>query len=100
MFRMTRAIRVGFTPLNKQVLLERVTAATETKAGIMIPQKAQAKVNEAKVVAVANETKDWAPAVKAGDMVLLREWGGQTVKIDGVEYTLMREDDILGVLLA
>eukprot|EP01064_Diplonema_japonicum_P037447 TRINITY_DN875_c0_g5_i1.p1 TRINITY_DN875_c0_g5~~TRINITY_DN875_c0_g5_i1.p1 ORF type:complete len:100 (+),score=37.11 TRINITY_DN875_c0_g5_i1:63-362(+) len=98
MFRATRSAFVKFTPLNKQVLLERVAPAATTQAGIMIPQAAQAKANEAKIVAVAPETKDWAATVKVGDMVLLREWGGQTVKVDGTEYTLMREDDILGVL--
>eukprot|EP01061_Rhynchopus_euleeides_P027612 TRINITY_DN448_c0_g1_i1.p4 TRINITY_DN448_c0_g1~~TRINITY_DN448_c0_g1_i1.p4 ORF type:complete len:101 (+),score=53.06 TRINITY_DN448_c0_g1_i1:129-431(+) len=100
MFRMTRAALVGFKPLNKQVLLERVAPAQTTAAGILIPQAAQQKGNEAKVVGVAAETKDWAPTVKEGDMVLLREWGGQTVKVDGSEYTLMREDDILGVISA
>ena len=98
MFRMTRAAMVGFKPLNKQVLLERIAPAQETSAGIMIPQAAQQKANEAKVVAVAAETKDWSASVQEGDMVLLREWGGQVVKISGKEYTLMREDDIMGVI--
>ena len=98
MFRLTRLVNVAFTPLNKQVLLSRATPATETAAGIMIPQAVQQKANEAKVVAVANETKDWSPSVKVDDMVLLREWGGQTVKLEGEEFVLMEEADLLGVL--
>jgi len=102
MLRLTRrALSVKFTPLNKQVLLERINPATETKSGILIPQKAQQKTNEGVVVAVANATEGkeaWTPSVKNGDRVLLREWGGQTVKLEDKEYVLMREDDLLGVL--
>ena len=98
MFRLTRVAATKFTPLNKQVLLSRATPATETASGIMIPQAVQQSSNEAKVVAVANETKDWSPSVKVNDMVLLREWGGQTVKLDGEEFVLMGEKDLLGVL--
>ncbi|KAJ9462966.1 10 kDa heat shock protein [Diplonema papillatum] len=97
MFRVTKAIRSTFTPLNKQVLLQRAAPPAATSAGILIPQSAQQKENEATVKAVAPETKDWASQVKVGDRVLLREWGGQVVKVDGTEYTLMREDDLLGV---
>ena len=99
MFRASRAVlNVSFKPLNKQVLLDRIQPAQTTSAGILIPQAAQQKANEAKVVAIAPETKDWAPSVQVGDLVLLREWGGQVVKINGTEYTLMKEDDLLGVL--
>ncbi|KAJ9454858.1 10 kDa chaperonin [Diplonema papillatum] len=100
MMRATRTLCSSFKPLNKQVLVRRKVPEQQTSAGIMIPQAAQQKANEALIVAVAGETKDWSPSVAVGDSVLLREWGGQVVKIDGEELTLMREEDILGVISA
>ena len=70
----------------------------ETKTGILIPEQAQGKLNEGTVVAVATGTKDWKPAVKVGDTVLLNEYGGTAVKLEGVEMHLFAEDQLLGVI--
>ncbi|XP_055696610.1 10 kDa heat shock protein, mitochondrial [Lutzomyia longipalpis] len=89
-------------PLLDRVLVQRAEAITKTKGGIVIPEKAQAKVLQATVVAVGpgarNKKGDHIPmAVKVGDQVLLPEFGGTKVELqdDSKEYHLFRESDIL-----
>ncbi|XP_055697574.1 10 kDa heat shock protein, mitochondrial [Phlebotomus papatasi] len=89
-------------PLLDRVLVQRAEAITKTKGGIVIPEKAQAKVLQATVVAVGpgarNKNGDHIPpAVKVGDSVLLPEFGGTKVELadDNKEYHLFRESDIL-----
>uniref|UniRef100_A0A1L8DTZ7 10 kDa heat shock protein, mitochondrial n=1 Tax=Nyssomyia neivai TaxID=330878 RepID=A0A1L8DTZ7_9DIPT len=89
-------------PLLDRVLVQRAEAITKTKGGIVIPEKAQAKVLQATVVAVGpgarNKKGDHIPmAVKVGDQVLLPEFGGTKVDLqdDSKEYHLFRESDIL-----
>eukprot|EP00759_Apiculatamorpha_spiralis_P011054 PhF_6_TR18525/c0_g1_i1/m.27062/K04078/groES, HSPE1; chaperonin GroES len=97
MFRFSSRLNKTIQPLGKRVLVRRVEAAKETKSGILIPEQAQGRVNEGKVVAVAEATKDWEPKVQMGDTVLLPEFGGTSVKIDGVEMSFFNEDQLLGV---
>ncbi|KAK6482972.1 10 kDa heat shock protein [Huso huso] len=93
-----------FLPLFDRVLVERLAAETVTKGGIMLPEKSQGKVLQATVLAVGpgNRTKagDLQPvSVKAGDRVLLPEYGGTKVTLDDKEYFLFRDGDILGKYL-
>ncbi|XP_064614184.1 10 kDa heat shock protein, mitochondrial-like [Liolophura sinensis] len=90
-----------FLPMFDRVLVERLVAETKTKGGIMIPEKAQGKVVEATVVAVGagartDEGKVLPPSVKAGDKVLLPEYGGTKVVLEEKEYFLFRDGDLLG----
>ncbi|HVM97389.1 MAG TPA: co-chaperone GroES [Candidatus Acidoferrales bacterium] len=90
-------------PLQDRVLVERIEAEQKTKSGIIIPDTAKEKPQEGKVVAVGkgkvNESgKVIAPNVKAGDRILFGKYSGSEIKLDGSEYLIMREDDILGVL--
>ncbi|KAK6040292.1 chaperonin GroS [Cooperia oncophora] len=92
----------SFKPLHDRVLVERVAAETKTKGGIMLPEKAQGKVLEATVIAVGpgarNEKGDLIPmCVKSGDHVLLPEYGGTKVIVEEKEYSIFREQDLLGV---
>ena len=85
-------------PLGERVLVKRTLAAKETKAGILIPEQIAGKVNEGTVVSVAAASKDWTPSVKAGDVVLLPDFGGHAVKIEGEEFHLFDEGTLLGVV--
>ena len=90
-------------PLQDRVLIRRVDPETKTIGGIFIPDTAQEKPMEGKVVAVGPGTRDDAGKlhpldVKAGDRVLFGKWSGTEVKIDGQELLIMKESDIMGVL--
>ncbi|CBZ27882.1 putative 10 kDa heat shock protein [Leishmania mexicana MHOM/GT/2001/U1103] len=98
MFRFTVPALKKLQPLGQRVLVKRVEAAKQTKAGILIPEQVAAKVNEGTVVAVAAGSKDWTPTVKVGDTVLLPEYGGSSVKVEGQEFFLYDESVLLGVL--
>lgn len=90
-------------PLNDRILLERIEAEQKTAGGIIIPDNAKEKPVEGKVVAVGNgktlENGSRVPlSVKVGDTVLFGKWGGNEVKINGKEYLLMKEDEVLAVV--
>jgi chaperonin GroES len=90
-------------PLNDRVLVQRMEEETKTKGGIIIPDTAKEKPAEGKIVAVGNgrlgdDGKRIALEVKKGDRVLFSKYGGTEVKVDGEEYLIMREDDILGII--
>uniref|UniRef100_A0A3Q2ZPH1 10 kDa heat shock protein, mitochondrial n=1 Tax=Kryptolebias marmoratus TaxID=37003 RepID=A0A3Q2ZPH1_KRYMA len=87
-----------FLPLLDRVLVERLTAETVTKGGIMLPEKSQGKVLQATVVAVGPGSKgNLQPiSVKVGEKVLLPEYGGTKVILDDKDYFLFRDGDILG----
>ncbi|XP_013881890.1 10 kDa heat shock protein, mitochondrial isoform X2 [Austrofundulus limnaeus] len=90
-----------FLPLFDRVLVQRLTAETVTKGGIMLPEKAQGKVLQATVVAVGpgsvNQKGNVQPvSVKVGEKVLLPEYGGTKVVLDDQDYFLFRDGDILG----
>lgn len=90
-------------PLHDRVIIERIEAETKTAGGIIIPDTAQEKPSEGKVVAVGNGTRDEsgklvALDVKKGDKILFEKWGGNEIKIDGKDLLIMKESAILAVL--
>ena len=90
-------------PLGERVLLKRIEEAEQVRGGIIIPDSAKEKSQEAEVVALGTGKKDESGKavpfnVKKGDKVLLPQYGGTPVKIDGVEYILVEEDSILGIV--
>ncbi|MEC8727815.1 MAG: co-chaperone GroES [Candidatus Puniceispirillales bacterium] len=92
-----------FRPLHDRVLVERVEQETKTASGIIIPDTAKEKPMQGVIKAVGSgnrdETGKLVPLdVKAGDSVLFGKYSGTEVKIDGTEYLIMRESDILGVM--
>ena len=90
-------------PLHDRILVKRVEEETKTKGGIIIPDSAKEKPFEGEVVDVGNgkKTEDGkvvALDVKAGDRILFSKYAGSDIKIDDVEYMIMREEDVLGVI--
>ncbi|HQL01737.1 MAG TPA: co-chaperone GroES [Smithellaceae bacterium] len=90
-------------PLQDRIIVKRLEEETKTKGGIIIPDTAKEKPIEGKIIAVGKgkvteEGKVLPLDVKVGDKVLFSKYGGTEVKIDGEEYLIMREDDILGVI--
>jgi chaperonin GroES len=91
-------------PLRDRVLLERVVEESEQRVGgIIIPDTAKEKPQQGKVIAVGsgrvNDKGDVLPLdVKAGDTVLFGKYSGSEIKVDGKEYLIVREDEILGVV--
>ncbi|XP_066301347.1 10 kDa heat shock protein, mitochondrial-like [Branchiostoma lanceolatum] len=100
---MARALK-SFIPLFDRVLVQKLAAETTTKGGIMLPEKAVGKVLDATVVAVGPGSRNSSGelvvcSVKAGDRVLLPEYGGTKLKLEDQEYHLFRDGDILGKFL-
>jgi len=92
-----------FRPLHDRVLVRRIDAEEKTAGGIIIPDTAKEKPQEGEVVAAGpgarNEQGQLIPIdVKAGDRVLFGKWSGTEVKIDGQDYLIMKESDLLGVV--
>tara|TARA_R110000765_G_scaffold50568_1_gene102659 strand:+ start:373 stop:663 length:291 start_codon:yes stop_codon:yes gene_type:complete len=92
-----------FRPLHDRVLVRRVEADTKTAGGIIIPDSAQEKPSEGKVIAVGNGLKDdngkATPLdVKKGDKILFGKWSGTEVTVEGEELIIMKESDILGII--
>ncbi len=90
-------------PLQDRILVQRVEEETKTKGGIIIPDTAKEKPAEGKVKAVGNgkvgdDGKRVALEIKVGNRILFGKYSGTEVKIDGEEYLIMREDDVLGVI--
>jgi chaperonin GroES len=90
-------------PLHDRILVKRLEEEQKTKGGIIIPDTAKEKPMEGEVVAVgkgkiAEDGKVIKLDVAAGDKILFSKYGGTEVKIDGVDYLIMREDDILGII--
>jgi len=90
-------------PLNDRLLVKRLAEVTQTASGIIIPDSAKEKPAEGEVVAVgpgkvADNGERVALQVKEGDRVLFSKYGGTDVKLDGEDYLIMREDDILGIM--
>ena len=92
-----------FKPLHDRVLIEVLDSSEKTAGGIIIPDTAQKKPQEGKVVAVGGggaKTEDGKLIpmdVKVGDKVLFGKWSGTEIKIDGKEYSIMKESDIMGI---
>ena len=92
-----------FRPLHDRVLIRRIEEAETVRGGIIIPDSAKEKPQEGEAVAVGNgkvldSGQRIALEVKAGDRVLFGKYSGTEIKLDGEEYLILREDDILGVI--
>jgi len=90
-------------PLHDRILVQRVEEVTTTKGGIIIPDTAKEKPAEGKVIAVGNgkigeDGKKIPLDIKKGDRILFGKYSGTEVKIEGDEYLIMREDDVLGII--
>ena len=94
---------VKFRPLHDRVLVKALDNETKTKGGIIIPDTAKEKPQEGKIIAVGpggrDESGKLTPLdVKAGDRVLFGKWSGTEIKLDGEDYLIMKESDIMGVV--
>jgi chaperonin GroES len=94
---------IKIRPLHDRVLVQRVEAEEKSSGGIIIPDTAKEKPQEGKVIAVGKgkrkEDGSLLPMdVKEGDRILFSKYSGSDIKLDGKEYVIMREEDILGVL--
>ncbi|EJW12015.1 Heat shock protein 60 family co-chaperone GroES [Rhodovulum sp. PH10] len=92
-----------FRPLHDRVVVERIEAEEKTAGGIIIPDSAKEKPQQGRIVAVGPGGRDEAGKLipldlQVGDKVLFGKWSGTEVKLDGVEYLIMKESDIMGVL--
>ena len=90
-------------PLNDRIMVKRLEEEEKTKGGIIIPDSAKEKPAEGEIIAVGNgklnDKNERVPLeVKPGDRVLFSKYGGTDVKLDGEDYLIMREDDILGIV--
>jgi chaperonin GroES len=93
-----------FRPLHDRVVIQRIEAAAKSAGGIIIPDTAQEKPQQGRVTAVGPGGRDESGKlipidVKVGDRILFGKWSGTEVKIEGVEYLIMKESDIMGVLV-
>ncbi|MBE1237528.1 co-chaperone GroES [Phaeovibrio sulfidiphilus] len=94
---------MNFRPLHDRVLVERLEGEEKTAGGIIIPDTAKEKPMEGKVIAVGSgvrgeDGKLVALDVKPGDRILFGKWSGTEVKLDGKEYLIMKESDIMGIV--
>ena len=99
----TSSATTTFTPLHDRILVRRLEETETIRGGIIIPDSAKEKPQQGKVIAAGNgKAKDDGKRVpldvKAGDTILFGKYSGQEIKIDGEEYLIMREDEVLGVI--
>ena len=97
------ATKVALRPLHDRILVERIEEGEQKIGGIIIPDTAKEKPQQGKVIAVGagkadKDGKRIALDVKAGDTILFGKYSGQEIKIEGNEYLIMREDEVLGVV--
>jgi chaperonin GroES len=90
-------------PLNDRILVERVKEQEKTKGGIIIPDSAKEKPAEGKVISVGSgkvteDGKRIPLEIKKGDRILFGKYGGQEIKVEGNEYLIMREDEVLCII--
>jgi chaperonin GroES len=90
-------------PLHDRLLVERIEEESKTAGGIIIPDTAKEKPMKGKVIALGNGSRNEKGEIKPldlkiGDLVLFAKWGGTEVKLDGKEYLIMKESDILAVI--
>ena len=90
--------KINIKPLADRVLIEPVEAETTTASGLIIPDSAKEKQQKGTVLAVGNGTKDEPMTVKVGDTVLYGKYAGTELKLDGKDYLMMRESDILAII--
>ena len=89
---------MNIKPLSDRVLVEPAAAESKTAGGIYIPDTAKEKPQKGKVVAVGGGKEDYKMTVKVGDMVLYGKYSGTELKLEGSDYLMMREDDILAII--
>ena len=99
----TTATAVKIRPLHDRVIVQRLDEGEQKVGGIIIPDTAKEKPQQGKVIAAGNgKTKDDGKRlpldVKAGDRILFGKYSGQEIKLDGEEYLIMREDEVLAVI--
>ncbi len=92
-----------FRPLHDRVLVEREESEEKTAGGIIIPDTAKEKPMQGKIVAVGSGARDEQGKVtpldvKEGDTVLFGKWSGTEIKLDGTDYLIMKESDIMGIV--
>ena len=92
-----------FRPLHDRVLVEREESEEKTAGGIIIPDTAKEKRMQGKIIAVGSGARDEQGKVtpldvKEGDTVLFGKWSGTEIKLDGTDYLIMKESDIMGIL--
>ena len=92
-----------FTPLHDRILVRRVEESEVTRGGILIPDTAKDKPQEGEVIAVGKgkvneEGKVFPLAVKEGDRILFGKYAGTEIKLDGEEFAIMREEEVLGII--
>ena len=94
---------MSLRPLSDRILVERVEEDAKTKGGIIIPDTAKEKPAEGKIVATGNgrigeDGKLLPMDIKVGDRVLFSKYGGTDIKIEGIDYLILRQDDVLGII--
>ena len=90
--------KIKIQPLADRVLIEPAAAETKTSSGIIIPDTAKEKPQKGKIIAVGNGTAEHKMNVKVGDKVLYGKYSGTELSIDGVDYLIMKESDIFGIV--
>jgi chaperonin GroES len=92
-----------FRPLHDRVLVERVESEEKTAGGIILPDSAKEKPQQGKIIAVgegkrAEDGKLIPLQLKVGDSILFGKYSGSEIKVEGIEYLIMREEDVLGIV--
>ena len=100
---MAQAIQTTLRPLHDRVLVKRLEAGDAKRGSIIIPDTAREKPQEGKVIAVGtgivtDEGKNRPLAVKEGDRILFGKYSGSEIQLDGQDYLIMKEEDVLGIL--
>jgi chaperonin GroES len=98
-----KTVKTTFTPLHDRILVRRVEEEEVTRGGIIIPDTAKEKPQEGEVISVGkgksnDEGKVFPLDVKAGDRVLFGKYSGTEIKIDGEDFLIMREEEVLGIV--
>src|SRR2546423_332413 len=96
--------KLKFRPLHDRVVVKRIDAEAKSAGGIIIPDTVKEKPSQGEIVAVGPGGRDESGKLvpmdlKTGDRVLFGKWSGTEVKLDGVEYLIMKESDVMGVLV-
>ncbi len=94
---------MNFRPLHDRVLVKRVEGEEKSRGGIIIPDTAKEKPMEGEVIAVGSGARDESGKlvpldVQAGDRILFGKWSGTEVRMDGTDYLVMKESDIMGII--
>jgi chaperonin GroES len=99
----TTSVTTTFTPLHDRILVRRMEEGETIRGGIIIPDSAKEKPQEGEVISVGkgksnDEGKIFPLDVKAGDNILFGKYSGTEIKLDGQEFLIMREEEVLGII--